>query len=117
MSRSLDMCPACGRRVVWVDCDGHLVPCEPQRRLFIFDGPYDDNGLPVEGITGFDEATGRMIIGRAATKKESKAFAKSKRTGKPFTIGLVGHWSTGDCPMLSEYLQGEVSVPERTNER
>jgi len=111
-------CPACGAAVVWVETVGDVVPCEPQRRLVVFDASFDEHGAlvdasgnAVEALAVFHEHTGELVWGRAATKAEGRRFAKSGNPGVPFVIGRQGHWMT--CERLDRYVSGEARVRER----
>lgn len=111
-------CPACGRDIVWVVSGEYVVPCDPQRRLVIFDCTFDDagkfvddSGHDVECLAVFGERTGRLVWGRAATKAEGKRFAEQGNPGKPYTIGRVGHWSQ-TCDRLGSWLSGDAAVPD-----
>lgn len=103
-------CPACGRPIVWVQHDGHTVPCDPQRRLVIFDGPYGPNGLPEDPLVVFCERSGRPLWGRKATTEENEKFARLGNPGKPFAIGRESHWSK-TCDVFGPWLTGQAKVP------
>lgn len=102
-------CPACGRPIVWVEYEGHRIPCDPQRRLVIFAGPYGDNGLPEEALVVFCERTGRPLWGRSATRAENERYASQGNPGEPFAIGRENHW-TNTCTRLGAWLTGEATV-------
>lgn len=95
---------------MWVSYEGRVVPCDPQRRLVIFDGPYGANGLPDETLIVFCEQTGRLLWGRPATVAETKRYAAKGLPGKPFAIGRVNHW-TETCDQLAQWASGAAAVP------
>jgi hypothetical protein len=81
-------CQKCGFPIV----ERFGVDCDPQKRLVIFDGPYDEHGLPVDGLPVYEEESGVYCLGRAASLAERKKFKADKNPGKPYTVGLQAHW-------------------------
>jgi len=108
--QKIGKCPACNRPVVWVSFDGHIIPCEPQRRLVVFAGPYDKNGIPEKPLVVYEEESGRLVIGREATEVERTDFREIGLPGLPYTIGYQGHWTVG-CDRLDRFFTGEAKVP------
>lgn len=102
-------CPACGAEVVFQQTpDGITTLCEPQRRLVIFEYEPHEIVYPNNPLIVFGERTGRLVIGRAATKEEKKKFATNGMPGKPFTVGRFGHLQ--NCTRWDRWLSGEISV-------
>lgn len=89
-----DFCPICKKTIVVIPCNGSEVDCNPQRRLVVFAGPYDGNGLPIEPLQVFTERQKQLVIGRAATDVEKKRYKAKRNPGAPFTIGFEAHWRT-----------------------
>ena len=109
--RNAGECPACDALVVWVDAEGTITPCEPQRRLLILDYEQDENGLPLEPLTLIEEHTGKVVIGRKASVGEGGLYTANGNPGKPYTVGRKGH--LGNCTRWDRWLRGEVRAPAR----
>jgi hypothetical protein len=101
-------CPACGEMVCQLLVDkeygGGVVWVESQKRLVVFGGPYEEveytdpetgetkkDQLPVDGLTLFEEWTGKLVLGRPATEEERESFAKTRKMETPWTIGYEAH--------------------------
>lgn len=115
-------CPACGGDFVWQHVDGagatSPVACDPQRRIIVFAGPYDEHDLPVEPLTGFEEGSGRFVCGRAANDDERKHYRKHGNLDGlvPWTIARNSHFTT--CTRWDLWLSGAVTwAGRKTDER
>jgi hypothetical protein len=86
-------CPFCREiTLVGIYQEASLVLLNPQKRLVVFDSkPGYETG---EFITGFEELSGKMVVGRPATKEEVEEFKKAKKLSNPWTIARVAHWRT-----------------------
>lgn len=111
--RNAGKCPACGAPIVWINAEGTITPCEPQRRLILFAFKADENGLPLEDekpLTLFEESVaGKLVIGRKAHPMEAKRYKDHGDPGKPFAIGRSGHLK--ECPRWDLWLSGKVAAP------
>ena len=122
-------CPACGKTVymllVHPDDGGGCIYVEKQRRLIVFDGPWikqeyvdSETGekkvteLPKEPITLFEEHTGKLVLGRAATEAERAHYAEHKKLRVPWTIGFENHLKT--CKGMKRWLNGKAEEKRRT---
>lgn len=96
LNATLYKCPACRCDIVRElkpDKRGYLL-CDPQQRLVVFAGPYDENGCCTEPLNLIEEGTGRYVSGRAANENERKHFGKHK------TLDGVVSWTIGRVPHL-----------------
>lgn len=124
-------CPACGKTIylllAYPEHGGGCIEVNVQRRLVIFDGPWiktpctDPNTgqeivdlLPKEPLPLFEEWTGKLVVGRAATEKEKADYAENHRIRKPWTIGFEGHLTT--CSGWKRWLNGKAGEKRRTQE-
>lgn len=112
----VERCPACGGDFVWQHVDGAQrdgltspVACDPQRRIVVFAGPYDEHDLPVEPLTGWEEGTGRFVCGRAANDDERKHYRKHGNLDGvvPWTIIRGSHFTK--CTRWDLWLSGAVT--------
>ena len=114
-------CPACGGDFVWQHVDEPVdyspVACNPQRRIVVFAGPYDEHGLPVEPLTGFEEGPGHFVCGRAANDAERKHYKKHGNLDGlvPWAIVRNSHFAT--CTRWDRWLSGEVTWASMQGER
>jgi len=124
-------CPACGKTIYillpYPEYGKGQIMVEIQRRLIVFAGPWvkkkytdPETGeekvdlLPKEPITLFEEHTGKLVLGRAATEAEREYYAEHHKLRKPWTIGFEGHLST--CKGWKRWLNGKAEAKYRTHE-
>lgn len=124
-------CPACGKTVGMLLAEpqygGECIYVHLQRRIIVFDGPWvkkkytdPDTGeeridlLPKEPLTLFEEHTGKLVLGRAATEAEREYFSEHKKLRVPWTIGFEGHLSS--CKGWKRWLNGKADEKRRTQE-
>jgi hypothetical protein len=104
-------CPACGQDFVWQHIDDCCSPamCDTQRRIVVFDGPYDEHGCPEDPISGYEEGSGRLVLGRPANEEERKHYRKHGNLDGviPWTIARGTHLMM--CTRWDRWLSGEVS--------
>jgi hypothetical protein len=122
-------CPACGKTIYLFLVDpkygGDCIEVEPQRRIIVFDGPWvkqrytnPDTGeerielLPKEPIVLYEEWTGKLVVGRAATEREVEYFAEHKKLRVPWTIGFEGHRK--NCKGAKRWENGKAEEKRRT---
>lgn len=122
-------CPACGATIYLLLAEGQhgggCIEVNIQRRLIVFSGPWvkqkytdTDTGeeritlLPKEPITLFEEWTGKLVLGRAATEREREYYAEHHKLRVPWTIGFEGHLST--CKGWKRWLNGKAEEKRRT---
>lgn len=121
-------CPACGKTIflllAYPEHGGGCIEVNPQRRLVVFDGPWvkqeytDEKGetkvtlLPKEPLALFEEWTGKLVLGRAATEREVEYYAEHKKLRVPWTMGFEGHLST--CKGWKRWMNGKAEEKRRT---
>jgi len=121
-------CPACGKTIYlllpWGEHGKDQVEIETKLRIIVFDGPYqsvkytDEDGkeaiakLPKEPLTLFEEHSGKLVLGRAATDTEREYFADNHKLRKPWTLGYEGHLKS--CKKLNRWLNGKAQEKRRT---
>jgi len=121
-------CPACGKTIhLLLPYPEHGKGCievETQRRLIVFDGPWvkqeyvDENGdprvdlLPKEPLTLYEEWTGKLVLGRAATEREVEYYAENKKLRVPWTMGFEGHLK--NCKGWKRWENGKAEKKRRT---
>jgi hypothetical protein len=75
----------------------------------VFAPPYDDNDLPIDPVTGFEDS-GRVVCGRNATDEERKTFKETGTMPVPYAVARKSHFEV--CERIDRWLAGEATLPE-----
>lgn len=122
-------CPACGATIGLLLIEnrfgGGCVEVNLKPRIVIFAGPWmtfeytnpdteerEEIHVPEEPLPVFEEWSGKLVVGRAATESEIDEYKDKNKISKPWTIGWESHLTT--CKRWGRWLNGKADEKRRT---